>query len=164
MWIGLICIFICMCSLAGASVYDIKTHSVPDFIWWILATNSLFIPIMISMDSNCLFVGPAAFDICSVFDLLLVVFIQEKIMSRYYGRADSHAFSCCGFYFFFGGNALWGHILHLAITLALLFFVQQVKGNIKRTGSLKAPVPFIPYIGTGFIIVVIIMKRLRISL
>ena len=135
---GLIAVF----CLAYASYEDIRTHMVPDFIWWIMAAGSLLL----------LTGAPICFSSGNIAGHILSIFIQEKLMSRYYGRADSHAFSCCALFLMFSGYGLEAHILHLTLSLALLTFIQLIRRNITRSLKLRTPVPFIPYISVAFLI------------
>ncbi len=146
----IVCFLICIACLISASVSDIRTHKVPDLIWWVMAADALILPISGRSVINDLYIIP---------DCFAVIFIQEKIMSRYYGRADSHAFSCCGLFFFFSGSGLMAHILHLAVSLLLLSAVQLFRRNVVYPGRLKVPVPFIPYISASFIISRVLIKN-----
>ena len=156
----LACAFICGACLLTASIYDQKTHFVPDLIWWIMAVDSLFIPAMISSGT----VWPPemswGFHPESAFDCLAVIAVQEKIMSRYYGRADSHAFSCCELFFFFLGYPMAGAVCHMSLSLAMLSFVQFIRRNIRKDLKLKKPVPFVPYISLSFVLSVIMIKTI----
>ena len=87
---------------------------------------------------------------------VFAVLVQEFIMCRAYGRADSHAFSCCAFFLCLVGAGLEGHVLHMTLSLCLLTFVQILRGNIGRDLKLKKPVPFIPYIAASFLFTVMI--------
>ena len=140
--ISMLTVILC---LTAASVEDMITHKVADFIWWICA-------------SACLFILPALWpapELWDFFECLFAIFIQEHIMSRFYGRADSHAFSCCAVFFIFFGAGLEGHVLHMFLSLILLSVHQLIRHNIGNRGKLISPVPFIPYISIAFLISVI---------
>ncbi len=137
--IGTLTVFLC---LAAASLEDIRTREVSDLIWWIMAPA-------------CLLLIPGSGNSLTLWDFvecLYAIFIQEHIMSRFYGRADSHAFSCCAVFLFFFGAGLEGHILHMFISLILLSGHQVLCHNIGNRGKLISPVPFIPYISASFVI------------
>lgn len=144
--IGTIAVLLC---LTAASVEDIRTREVSDLIWWIMAPA-------------CLLLIPSSGSALTLWDFLeclYAIFIQEHIMSRFYGRADSHAFSCCAVFLFFFGAGLEGHILHMFISLILLSGHQKLCNNIGNRGKLISPVPFIPYISVAFVICVIIVTH-----
>ena len=135
--IGSLITFLC---LAAASYEDIRTHKVSDLIWWIMAPSCL----LLIPGSKW---TPGMWDL---FECLYVIFIQEHIMSRFYGRADSHAFSCCMIFMTFAGFGIEGHIIHMSIALLFLTVSQFSHGNIGPFGKLKTPVPFLPYISVSF--------------
>jgi len=132
-------------SLILASYEDIRTKSVTNAVWWIFSAGLLML----------LFQEGA--DAVDITECIIAVVIQELIMSRVYGRADSHAFSCCAVYLILTGAGLEGHILHMSLALAMLVVVQILRGNIACGLKLKEPVPFIPYIAVTFIISAIIL-------
>ncbi len=132
--------------LGAASLSDLKTRSVADLIWWIMAASGLFL----------LFPDPGDAGLTDLLECVLVIVIQEHIMCRAYGRADSHAFSCCALFFAFSGFGLEAHILHMSLALGLLTVVQLIRGNIDGRGKLRCPVPFIPYISVSFLVVFMI--------
>ncbi|MBO7531080.1 MAG: hypothetical protein J6T50_04670 [Lachnospiraceae bacterium] len=132
-------------SLILASYEDIRTKSVTNAVWWIYSAGLL----MLFFEEGA---GTGVF-----FECLIAVVIQEYIMCRTYGRADSHAFSCCAVFMVLSGKGLEGHILHMILALAMLSAVQILRGNIARGFKLKRPVPFIPYIALSFMISVIIL-------
>ena len=132
-------------SLMLASYEDIRTKSVTNAVWWIFSAGLL--PLLFEDGA----------DAWAVAECLIAVVIQEFIMSRVYGRADSHAFSCCAVFLVFSGGGLEGHIMHMCLALAMLSALQILRGNIGRGLKLKEPVPFIPYIAVSFMISVIIL-------
>ena len=131
---------VCLC-LAAATVEDIRTREVSDLVWWIMAPA-------------CLLVIPSSGSALTLWDFLeclYAIFIQEHIMSRFYGRADSHAFSCCMIFLTFAGAGLEGHIIHLSLSLFILTVCQFFAHNIDSHGKLKKSVPFVPYIFVSFV-------------
>ena len=143
---GFIAYGVFMLCLAAASAEDLFTHKVADLLWWICAPTCLLLLL-----SNSVAHGLWGFVEC-----LLVIFIQEHIMCRFYGRADSHAFSCCAVFLVFNGSGLEGHILHMFISLIALTVHQMIRGNIGNRGKLISPVPFIPYIFISFVMTLIL--------
>ena len=135
--------------LMVASAEDMLTHKVADFICWICAPACLLI-LPVSQTP------PGFWDL---FECLFAIFIQEHIMCRFYGRADSHAFSCCVVFLIFFGSGLEGHILHMFFSLILLSVHQLIRHNIGNRGKLISPVPFIPYISIAFLLTVFTVIR-----
>ena len=133
-------------SLITASVEDIRTKSVTNAVWWIFSAG---LPLLLFFESG---IGPDRIAEC-----VLVIAVQEFVMSRAYGRADSHAFSCCAVFLILSGSGLEGHILHMSLSLVILTVVQMLRGNVDRNLKLKTPVPFIPYISVSFALALIIL-------
>ncbi|MBO4910471.1 MAG: hypothetical protein J5476_14450 [Lachnospiraceae bacterium] len=144
--VSLLTVVLC---LMAASIEDMLTHKVADFIWWICAPACLLI-LPFSQTP------PGFWDF---FECLFAIFIQEHIMCRFYGRADSHAFSCCAAFLIFFGTGLEGHILHMIFSLIFLSVHQLIRHNIGNRGKLISPVPFIPYISIAFVITVFTVIR-----
>ena len=140
--------------LFAASICDIRTHTVPDLIWWIAAAGILGL-ILVRYGGGEAPSDPGAMKAAGrLLEALFIIFIQERVMSRYYGRADSHAFSCCALYLAVCGSGLEAHILHMSLSLISLTLIQLLRHNISKRGRLKHPVPFIPYISVAFILCV----------
>ena len=55
------------------------------------------------------------------------------------------------------GMGFAGFLLHMLVSFSLLAAVQGPKGNISRKGSLKQPVPFIPYITISFFAILLFL-------
>ena len=149
---AVVCLVIFVMCLVVASVCDIRTHTVPDLIWWIAAAGILGLILMRygGGEANS---DPGAMKAASrLLEALFIIFIQERVMSRYYGRADSHAFSCCALYLAVCGSGLEAHVLHMSFSLVSLTLIQLLRHNINRRGRLKTPSPFIPYISVAFIV------------
>jgi len=170
-----VCPVVCPACLILAACFDLKDHRIPDFLWWIMAADSLFIPLMISEGTYYaplygtlhigadLYAGQETFTLSGAFDCLAVIAIQEKIMSGFYGRADSHAFSCCEVFFFFLGCGIIGHIIHMSAALFLLSADQLFRRNIGKNLKLKEPVAFVPYICISFFLTLFIIKSFHLS-
>ncbi len=147
MYISALLIFL-LC-LTAASAEDISSRKVTDIIWWICGPVSLLVLPLSQNTPGCL----------DCFECLFAIFIQEHIMCRFYGRADSHAFSCCAVFLIFCGAGLEGHILHMFLSLILLSAHQMLRHNIGNRGKLISPVPFIPYISIAFAITVLTLNH-----
>lgn len=139
----IICTAVFLTCLITASISDIRTKEVSDIVWWI-ALADIIVYELLSQES--LKAWP-------LFESLLIIFIQQKIMSRYYGRADSHAFSCCALFWAVSGKCLEMHVLHMTVSLVLLTAVQFARHNIGPAWKLKIPIAFIPYISASFTLV-----------
>ena len=139
----IICTAVFLTCLITASISDIRTKEVSDIVWWI-ALADIIVYELLSLES--LKAWP-------LFESLLIIFIQEKSMSRFYGRADSHAFSCCALFWALSGKCLEIHIIHMTMSLVLLTAVQLARHNIGPAWKLKIPIAFIPYISTSFALI-----------
>ncbi len=127
--------------LLYACYTDEKEFCVYDCVWWaeiILATVVIMTKGKVP-------------DIRMYFGIVIVILLQETVMSRAYGRADSHAFCACAFMQVALGMGITAHIVQMCISLMLLIAVQSRGKNIDRCGKLKKPVAFIPYITAGFV-------------
>jgi len=82
----------------------------------------------------------------------IYILLQETVMIKSYGRADSHALSTIAIYHTVQGRALISETILLTITFMLLVTVQFARSNISFPGRLKKPVPMLPYITIAFIL------------
>lgn len=139
----IICTGIFLGCLVFASISDIRTKEVSDMVWWVALADIIVYELL----------SQASLKPQPLFESLLIIFIQEKIMSRFYGRADSHAFSCCALFWALSGKCLEIHIIHMTMSLALLTAVQLARHNIGPVWKLKIPIAFIPYISTSFALI-----------
>ncbi|MBR1853937.1 MAG: hypothetical protein IJ794_12480 [Lachnospiraceae bacterium] len=83
-------------------------------------------------------------------DWLLFAALQQFLFARMYGRADCHAFCCCGAIWMFEGGGFTLCVLHMVISFVLLTVVQLGRRNVTKKGRLKQAVPMLPYITAGF--------------
>lgn len=139
----IICTAVFLTCLITASISDIRTKEVSDIVWWIALADIIVYELL----------SQASLKAQPLFESLLIIFIQEKIMSRFYGRADSHAFSCCALFWAVSGKCLEMHVLHMTVSLVLLTAVQLARHNIGPAWKLKIPIAFIPYISTSFALI-----------
>ena len=138
--------------LFAASICDIRTHTVPDLIWW-FASLDILVLLVVRYGCGEAPPDPDAMNAAGrLIEVLFIIFIQERVMSRYYGRADSHAFSCCALYLAVCRSGLEAHILHMSLSLVSLTVIQLFRHNLGRHGRLNHPVPFIPYISATFLL------------
>lgn len=123
--------------LGIGAVQDYRTREVTNGIW--LLAMVWWLPFA--------FLAPAS---RSLAEPIVFWVIQELFFCRFYGRADCHAFSCCGFYWWGLGYGPEIYLIHMLVSLFLLGIGQLCKGNVDTRGNLPAPVPFVPYILLGF--------------
>lgn len=121
-----------------ASVMDLKEKKVYDLVWIVCITASAFF--IITERSLMLLDLPG---------LLLYVIVQEFAMGKVYGRADSHAFTSCAFYFAGFGRTIDVYVFHLSVTFIMISAVQMIKKNTDKRGKLLEPVAMVPYITVG---------------
>lgn len=145
--------------LLGASIMDLKTCTVYNYIWWVMGAAGIVrllvrrvflesqqikdVPIerlyIESMGGENVWIS-----------LFIFILLQELFFCRMYGRADCHGFAACALVGATWGMGLKEHLLHMLIAFGLLGVVQLMKGNVGRNGNLKKPVPFIPYLTVAF--------------
>ncbi len=123
--------------LGVAAVQDCRTREVTNGIW--LLVMLFWMPFALG--------APAS---GSLAEPIIFWGLQEIFFCRFYGRADCHAFSCCGFYLWGMGQGLEACLVHMLVALLLMGAVQGMKGNVNIRGNLRMPVPFLPYILLGF--------------
>ncbi len=122
----------------AAAVMDLMTRKVYDFFW--------MLAVMLSLGS--LFFRPGI-GVEEAAGLAIYVAIQEFVMARVYGRADSHALSVCAMFLIFSGKTAEICIFHFAVSFLLLTVVQSVRKNVDISGRLKEKVAMVPYITAG---------------
>lgn len=150
------CIKLCILALVlvlllGAAVMDYKTKKVYDLFW-----------IAIIVLGAILFLINGSFSIRIFISLLIYCAIQELLMGKVYGRADSHAFCAMAYVMAAFSCELETYVCHMLICAVLLTLVQGVKKNINCKGKLNEPVAMIPYIVASLIIMTgfVIIKRI----
>ncbi len=131
-------------SLLVAGIMDLREQMVYRFVWLIagLAAGLLIAVRICEMDLTV-----------DVFcELILYVVLQQLWFSRFYGRADCHAFCVCAAASTAMGGDIKDWLVHMLITFVGLSVVQLVRRNVERNGKLKKPVPLIPYITLAFLL------------
>ncbi|MBQ7925485.1 MAG: hypothetical protein IJ335_04245 [Lachnospiraceae bacterium] len=123
--------------LTRAALEDHRTGRVSNGIW--LGAMLFWMPFALVASSDGFPLEP-----------ILFWMLQQILFSRFYGRADCHAFSCIGFYLWGMGLGLAAYLLYMLFTLLFMGAVQLLKGNVNREGNLRTPIPFLPYILLGF--------------
>lgn len=144
--------------MAGCLVFacftDLRSCKVYDFTWW----TALAVGAVMFWPGVCLW--PEGLSQLTQFFLM-----QELFFSRFYGRADSHAFCACALV----GNAfhmgMREYLYHMSAAFVILTVVQVFQHNVGINGKLKKPVPFLPYITVTFWLLLICqcMKYIGVS-
>ena len=86
----------------------------------------------------------------NVIAVLLFIGLQQLFFSKLYGRADCHAFSVCALAECGNRAGMLFYLEHMLSAVLLLALVQLIAGNVSRSGRLRTPQPFIPYITASF--------------
>lgn len=89
---------------------------------------------------------------------LLFCALQLFLCVRLYGRADGYAFCVCAGAQTGLGMGMEAYFMHMTVAFILLIIIQTFRKNIGTRGRLKRPVPFLPYVTAGFLIVLIFHK------
>lgn len=139
--------YIAACSLfygllMSSVMMDIAWKEIYEFVWAI----GLVIVESIFLVCGCI-------NLAIIISLGIYFVIQEVLMSRTYGKADCHAFCCCALVLAMQGMEMEYYVLHMAITLGILFAVQLLAGNVNLDMRLRKPVAMIPYIAAGFFVI-----------
>lgn len=140
-------LYVILGCLLFAGITDWYIGKAYHFIWWIGIAAAFFRFCLTSGHSGSYHTAMA------VISLLLFAGLQETVFARFYGRADCHAFCVCAFAegsFGMGMTAFW---VHMVLAFGLLVIVQGIRCNIGKSGRLKRPVPFLPYITASFLII-----------
>lgn len=126
-----------------ACITDLAICQVHNFVWWFggIAAGLL---LLTEIRRKSGIIGSL------LPELLVFCVIQLVLFSRLYGRADCYAFCVCAGAEAGLGFGIMGFLQHMFFAFLLLAVVQAFRKNITRKGSLKRPVPFIPYITTAF--------------
>jgi len=140
--------------LLFACMTDSKSCQVFQFTWW---------PMLIA--GVMLWCKRGELNWENLYPILVYIALQELFFSRYYGRADCHAFVMCALV---GTSLGWGmvdYVLHMLVAFVSLFLVQIGRHNISGKGNLKHPVAFLPYVTFGFWVLLffgknVILKRI----
>ncbi len=140
-----VCFVLVQGLLFTAALMDLFKQEVFDFVWMI------FIPLCTVL----LYINGRV-TLSVLISLMIYFIVQELLMSRVYGRADCHAFWCCGLLLSGFGGELEIYVFHMAVTFVLMCISQSVKKNIGPDLKLKKKIAMIPYILVGFWLVFVI--------
>lgn len=131
-------------SLLVACYTDCRTCEVYNVIWWVSGTAAA-----LSMILN------GKVTIAMVLELGVFCLIQLLLFSRMYGKADCYAFCVCAMAETACGMGFPEYLFHMVFAFGILAMVQLARQNVNSKGNLKHPVPFLPYITMGFVLVLL---------
>jgi len=131
------------CSMA-AVMMDILWQEIYDLVWIICILGGMVVLIVTERLTIDLLIS-----------LSIVFFMQEVIMKNSYGKADCHAFCCCGIFLAIQSMGLEYFAVQMILTFVLLAISQIGMKNIDRRLKLRQPVPMIPYITAGMFVVLV---------
>lgn len=120
------CMGICaLTDLQNCYVYDV-----------VVLTGILFVILMLLINGSEGKIG----------EWLTFSILQKVLFSKLYGEGDVLIFLLIGSLYFALGKGLFDMVVFMALAFSLLAVIQFLKGNISRSGNLKAPVPLVPYL------------------
>lgn len=123
----------------AAAFMDILWQKVYDFIW-----------VLGILISGILFAAGGKVSIWLLGELVFYVLVQECLMSKVYGKADSHCFVTCAFINAALGIGLEANVIIMTVSFVMLIAVQVFKKNVGKNGKLKHKVAMIPYIVSAY--------------
>ena len=132
-WYGQLMLGILAAYLLAASIQDMQTCMVCDFLHITAAVPGIVLVVLCPSGERIL-------------SLVLFVIIQIGLFMRMYGVADGLAFCVCALFESRFGEGMLTYLLHMGLAFLVLGVVQGVGKNINKHGNLKKPVPFLPYI------------------
>ncbi len=144
-WIGLSVVLGC---LLAACVTDRRYCMVHNFVWWIGGAAA----VVMVLREGILSYGEKNFFEDLIF-LTVFLFLQLFFFSKMYGKADCYAFCVCGLTLFGLNMHIYHCFMHMLVAYFILFILQFLRKNIAKTGNLKTPVAFLPYITASFLII-----------
>lgn len=125
-----------------ACIMDWREQRVYRFVWLIASAAAVLLIILRGRR-----VGVAW---GSFIDLALFTLMQQLWFSRFYGRADCHAFCVCAAVMLSVGLGPKAWLIHMLLVFSVLSVVQVLRRNVGPRGKLLRPVPLIPYITFAF--------------
>lgn len=156
--------FLCLMTvLAGCLVFacvtDCQSCQVFAFTWWGAgAVGGILLFQSLAGEHGGMQLLTAA-NSSRLASLFLYILLQESFFSRYYGRADCHAFVACAIAECALGMGMPEYLLHMTLAFGGLAMVQGFRGNINSRGNLKQPVAFLPYITISFWVLLFLGKN-----
>lgn len=131
-------------SLLFACYTDYYTCEVYNVAWWFSGTAAIFLMLL---NGNL--------TITVIPELIVFCLIQLLVFTKMYGRADCYAFCVCAMAETACGMGFSEYLFHMLIAFGILAMVQLARRNVNSKGNLKHPVPFLPYITVGFVLVLL---------
>lgn len=121
--------------LFRAAWEDGKSQMVRRWLWWV-AGGAGIVTLLLRRGA-----APGAWS-----ELACYGVIQFLLFSKMYGKADCHAFLCCGIMMSAYGGGMKDFLWHMLITFSYLGIIQIGKRNVTTKGNLRQPVALIPYV------------------
>lgn len=137
-------------TLLFACITDSLRCQVFRFVWWLEAVAA---GLLYGIQAGCN--GYCNDTHTFLVEFLLYTILQELFFSRFYGRADCHAFVLCALVGSLYGMTMREYLIHMLVSFGLLTIVQGLRRNISRKGNLKQPVAFLPYVTIAFWIILV---------
>ena len=147
LFLGFLISVIAGCLLLACAT-DRKTCQVYNFVWWISGAAAVALLWVRRTETGSGGIG----------GLVLFCLLQLFLFSKMYGRADCYAFCVCAGAETGLGLKLWECWGHMTAAFLLLAVIQAFRRNISIRGRLKEPVPFLPYITAGLLVVLTFHK------
>lgn len=131
-------------SLLFACYTDYCTCEVYNVAWWISGTAAI---LLMLLNGNL--------TIAVILELGVFCLIQLLLFAKMYGKADCYAFCVCAMAETACGMGFSEYLFHMMFAFGILAIIQLFSRNVNSKGNLKHPVPFLPYITAGFILVLL---------
>lgn len=147
--------------LLFACLTDMMICEVYQFTWWGAGGASVFLGIYENVCVDGIYGENVCPDklfsetVMSFAIMVCYLVLQEMFFSRFYGRADCHAFVVCATAGCALGMGMPWFFLHMTTAFFLLIIVQIFQKNIGSRGRLRQAVAFLPYITLSFWLMIV---------
>lgn len=148
---------VALLTLLTASCMDLRTMTVRRWVW--AAGGLPVLGLMIVRALADVRTGDWRETAVSCVSLAVYWGLQQFWFARMYGRADSHAFCLCAAALWLRGYGFAVWVYQLALAFVCLAVAQALRGNIARSGNLKRPVAFLPYITASALLIHCILEQ-----
>lgn len=128
-------------ALTRAAMEDHRWKRVRRFHWWIAGVAGVTAA---GMRQNV--------SLGRLWELALFGMMQYCLFVRAYGKADCHAFFCCGIGLAVLGGGMEEHLLMALTAFGILAGVQVTRRNVDGRGNLRKPVAFVPYVALAYFV------------